>query len=235
MSINKHALFYVLLVAFAFNSQAHAQSDTTGHLEIGPIFIGGASMFMGTVPEGSEARPSAAYEVGCMEQIHLDEDYAITAVLAYESRSMYFQAEGDPAFNQKISINYVTSQVGLKWRQLLLLTVIGFPVSGYQTIRPYDWIYTTEQNPDPIAEFKSGPIDVGMNDLLIDVRIAGLIPLMEFEGNHLDLFMQATYSLSNAIGEDGFQISPNYSTHERVTKSPITTIQAGVSYFFSLR
>lgn len=227
-----------ILILSIFSIASIAQdtnnADTAGHSEVGPMLLGGASMFMGTVPEWTETGPSPAYEVGCMFQTQAGEHLSIVAAFAYESRSIYFQAEGDPVFNQKISINYVTSQAGLKWRQLLLLAVIGFPVYGYQTIGPYDWIYTTEQNPDPIAVFKSGPIDVGMQDLLIDIRIAALVPLIEFQGNRLDLFLQTSYSISNAIGE-GFQVSPSYPPAERITRSPVATIQAGLAYFFSLR
>jgi hypothetical protein len=189
---------------------------------------------MGNVSEGSETHPSPAFITGLMAGVHTGNDFAILSALTYESRSIYFQARGESAFNQRISINYIALPIGFKWREFFLLAVMGFPVSAYQTFKPHSWIYTTEDNPDPIVVFTTGPMEFSSEDMLLDLRIGGLIPLMEFNNNHLDLQMQASYSLSNLVKE-GFHASQSFDPSERVMKSPVATLQVGLAYFFSLR
>ncbi len=226
-----------ILILSVFPLLSVAQSDSTtieGHLEIAPVLLCGASMFMGTAPEGSETRPSLAFTVGVMSAIHISNTFAILGAVAYESRSVYFQAQGEPALNQRIRMNYVAIPIGFKWREFFLLTVMGLPVSSRQELEPDSWYYTSEQSPDPIIEFHSGPREFSSDDMLLDLRIGGIIPLMEFNRNHLDLQIQASYSLSYLVRE-GFHVAQSFDPSERVMKSPIATFQFGLAYFFSLR
>ena len=90
---------------------------------------------------------------------------------------------------------------------------------------------------NPGSGFPSYSRSIGKDTMntLIDIRAEGLLPIVENDFGNLYFVIQASYCLSDAVGMGGFYtVGQNFTNAPNpVTKSPIPTVQIGLSYLFS--
>jgi hypothetical protein len=132
---------------------------------------------------------------------------------------MYFHQEAQDVPNQDYTFNYLSLQPSLKFKNFLLGINIGVPMGG------------TSKLTTSVGSISSDIQDTSLNTL-IDIRIAGLLPIVENDMGNLDFYIQASYCISDAIGGSGF-LTVGQTTVTPITKSPIPTVQIGLAYLFS--
>jgi len=196
--------------------------------EFGVFATGGLSVFFGTVPDGSKTDIHVAWTAGGLFAYTFKPDFGVAMGLGIENRGMYFHEQSKDEPNETIDLTYLSIQPSLKFKSFLLGVNIGIPMSVTQTITGT----TTQTDPFIVPASKITSSD---QNTIVDIRIAGLLPLVENDAANLDFIIQASYCLSDAIGGNGFyttsqnrQNSPN-----PVTKSPLPTVQIGLAYLFS--
>lgn len=188
-------------------------------LEFGPFGSGGLSVFQGDVPDGSKTDIHAAFAFGAMGAFAFNPEWGASLAIAYDSRGMYFHQEAQDVPNQDFTFNYLSLQPSLKFKNFLLGINIGVPMGGTSKV-------TTS-----LGSVSSDIQDTSLNTL-IDIRIAGLLPIVENDMGNLDFYIQASYCISDAIGGSGF-MTVGQTTVAPITKSPIPTVQIGLAYLFS--
>jgi hypothetical protein len=224
----KHTLLSVIasLVLFcAGNSFAQTQ-DTLPYkvYEVGPLVSGGLSiLWPGTIPDGSKTDISPAYTVGVLGTYAANRDIGFALALGYEARGMFFKEQNKSDPNETINFGYLTIQPSLRFKSFLLGVNINLPMSS-------SFSYTTSSYPTNPNSFSKDSLNA-----LIDIRAEGLLPLVENDFGNLYFIIQASYSVTNAVGGKGFYtVSQNFANSPNpVTGSPLPSVQVGLSYLFS--
>lgn len=226
MKFSRLSLIALLIVCSAFVSQSlFAQTqDTLPYklYEIGVFGTGGVGVFNGTVPDGSKTDIRPAYTFGALGTYAANRDIGFALGVGYESRGMFFKEQNKTEPNDVITINYLSIQPSIRFKSFLLGINVGLPLSGN--------VVTNTGLPAPNATFTN---DIGKDTLgtVIDIRAEGLLAIVENDFGNLYFMIQASYPVSDAI-KVGFY-TPGQTTTTPVTKSPIPTVQIGLSYLFS--
>ena len=121
-------------------------------------------------------------------------------------------------------MNYLSLQPSIRFKSFLLGVNIGLPLgSKFESSGPT----YAPTNPNSFAKDSLNTV--------IDIRAEGLLAIVENDIGNLYFVIQASYPLSDAVGGSGFYtVSQNLvNSPSRVTKSPIPTVQIGLSYLFS--
>ena len=193
--------------------------------EIGPFATGGLSVFQGDVPDGSKTDIRPAFTFGALGDYSFNREWGVALGLGYESRGMYFHQQASDPPNETITLNYFTIQPSLKFKSFLLGINIGIPVGN-----------SVKGDLGTINGVNLGTYDKSFGtdtmNMLIDIRASGVLPLVENDKGDLDFIIQASYCLSDAIGKGGFY-TVGQTSASPVTKSPIPTLQIGLTYLFS--
>jgi hypothetical protein len=217
--------FVTLIVLTSLSVRSFAQETDTmayKHYEFGPLATLGLSVFQGDVPEGSKTDihfPAFTFAIQGIYSFH--PYWGAGIAIGYESRGMWFKKEDVEEPNEDFTLNYITIRPSIKFKQFLLGVNIGIPSSNNLKIIPGSGL----------AEFERSFGTDTMNTM-IDIRAEGMLPITESETGALYLHINASYCVSDAIGKGGFTtVGQNDMTP--VTKSPIPTVQIGLSYLFA--
>jgi hypothetical protein len=214
------SLLFLGAVSFtASDSFAQEFAQPYKKLEFGPFASGGLSVFQGDVPDGSKTDIHTAFTFGALGAFTFNPDWGVALGIGYESRGMYFHQESQDVPNQDFTINYLSFQPSLKFKSFLLGINIGVPMGGTALIKTS-------------AGSSSADIPDSSLNTIIDIRAAGLLPIVENDMGNLDFYIQASYCISDAIGGSGF-LTVGQTTATPVTKSPLPTLQIGLAYLFS--
>ncbi|MEI8134292.1 MAG: hypothetical protein WCH46_04320 [bacterium] len=219
------AIALLLLVTIPTITMAQAQ-DTLPYkaYEFGLFGTAGASIFNGTLPDGSKTDLHFAYTLGVLGTVAASHDFGFSLGIGAETRGMFFKEQGKTEPNQTITLNYLSIQPGLRFKSFLVGINIGMPLSG-----KVDYVTGL---PSPLPASYSSDIGKDTLNTVIDIRLAGLLPIVENDFGNLYFMMEVSYPLSDAIGKGGF-FTPGQTSITPVTKSPIPTVQIGFSYLFS--
>lgn len=197
------------------------------HLELGPFFTAGASIFQGDVPDGTKTDIHFAYTGGALVGYSFHPHWGAMLGIGYESRGMKFYQQDNKDFTQNITLNYITIQPSVRFKQFLLGVSIGMPSGG------------TEEIQGTLASGSTGLILTGTSDVnkdnlatLIDIRIGALIPIVESNNGNLDFMIQACYSVSDAFNA-GHLRTVGQTTTATIDKSPLPSLQLGITYLFA--
>lgn len=191
------------------------------HFEVGAGATIGASVFNGTVPDGSKTDIHfPAYLVQAMGIYSFHPYWGVALGIGYESRGMYFKEQNKTEPNVDVSLNYISFQPSIKFKQFLLGATIGLPTGATSTYNPGSGL---------ASQTRSTGKDT-MNTL-IDIRIGGMLPIVENDNGALFFLINASWNVSDAFNQPFF--TPGQTTSTGVTKSPIPTIQVGLSYLFA--
>ena len=209
---------------FAGSSFAQEFQQSYKQYEFGPFATGGLSVFQGDVPDGSKTDIHIAYTFGALADYAFNREWGLALGVGYESRGMYFHQQANDPPNESITLNYITIQPSLKFKSFLLGINIGIPASNNvdYNLNNYNGVNLGKSS----KSYGSDSIN-----LLLDIRAAGVLPLVENDNGDLDFIVQASYCISNAIGKGFYTVGQTTST--AITKSPIPTFQIGLSYLFS--
>lgn len=216
--------FVLLLVAlgFIFAQRSSAQeADTMAykHIEFGAGGTLGASIFNGTVPDGSKTDIHfPAYLIQAMGIYSFHPYWGLALGIGYESRGMYFKQQNVTEPNIDYTLNYISIQPSIKFKQFLLGVTIGLPSSAS---------FKYNQGNGVTSERSVGKDSI---NTLVDIRIGAMLPIFENETGALFLLINASWNVSDAFNV-GF-LSPGQTTTP-ITKSPIHTIQIGFSYLLA--
>lgn len=210
----------------------YAQDSTRSSLEFGPVILAGASSLFGSLPFTMEHAPRPASTLGVIAVMTMDDDdFSIVSSLTFDARSISMKTDLDPTWNHTINMTYVGLQMGAKWKALTALMSMALPLAIDQQVNPDSTIHTTEQHPDPIIVGSGSQMKAG--DLLIELRLGGLLPILTDGNNHLDFCFQATFGVFRINGENSFYTLAADPDHK--VNGQMASVQAGLCYFFSLR
>jgi hypothetical protein len=229
MKLTKLSVFVVFLFCISQSSLAQTQ-DTLPYkaYEIGVFATGGACVFNGTVPDGSKTDIRPAFTFGALGTYAANRDIGFALGLGYESRGMFFKAQNVATPNETITLNYFSVQPSIRFKSFLLGVNIGIPMSS-----SFDSVLDNT-NPAGISPSSGSFFTKDHMNTVIDIRAEGLLAIVENDIGNLYFIIQASYPLTSAISEGFYTVSQtNPSSSNTVTKSPIPTVQIGLSYLFS--
>ena len=151
-------------------------------------------------------------------------DIGFTLSLGYEALGMHFYQYNDASAFETITLSYFTIQPSFRFKNFLIGINIDLPVSSSFEVSG------NVAHASPSSDFASSKLNT-----LIDIRLEGLLPLVENDFGNLYFLMQASYCLSSAVGGDGFYtVGQNFANApNKVTSSPLPSAQLGLSYLFS--
>jgi hypothetical protein len=216
---------FLALALLCLTHVLHAQSDSA-RFEFGPSILAGASTFAGNAPGEIESTPEATYGLGVMNVIQWTSDnFGMVLGIAFESRAYSFSPQDYAYAQQTVRMNYVSVQAGMKIGYVLFTTVVGIPISGRETFNPGSWFETTEQHPDP-SPVQSRRVNITEEDIMLDLRLGLLVPILAVGTNHLSAQAQVSWGLSR------MRFVPTALPEKR---GSVVSIQAGLSYFFAIR
>jgi hypothetical protein len=223
LTISLFASFLILLSSITVSAQTNPQDTLPYKLyEVGLFGTGGVCVFNGTVPDGSKTDIRPAFTFGALGTYAANRDIGFALGLGYESRGMFFKAQNKTEPNETITLNYFSIQPSLRFKSFLIGVNIGLPISSS---------FDSTGNPFPSnsAYFATGNLNT-----VIDIRAEGLLPIIENDFGNLYFIIQASYPLTSATNLPYYTVAQtNYTLSEAVTKSPIPTVQIGLSYLFS--
>jgi hypothetical protein len=209
------------VLGFASRSGAQEFQESFKQYEFGPLASGGVSVFQGSVPDGAKTDIHVAYTFGILGDYAFNKDFGFALGLGYESRGVYFKAQGASTPNVDMAAGFFSIQPSLKFKAFLLGVNIGLPMSGTAKYTS-DLLNTTST--------------IGSDSLgtIIDIRAAALLPLVENDKGNLDFYIQASYCVSDFFGKNGVILWGIQSDPTKpITKSPVPTLQLGLTYLFS--
>jgi hypothetical protein len=226
MQSSKLSLVALLLLcsAFAFQPLFAQTQDTLPYkaYEIGVFGTGGVCVFNGTVPDGSKTDIRPAYTFGALGTYAANRDIGFALGLGYEARGMFFKAQNVTTPNETITLNYFSVQPSVRFKSFLLGVNIGLPLSS-------SFDSSGDVSPSNAGFFAKANLNT-----VIDIRAEGLLPIVENDFGDLYFIIQASYPLTSAINTGFFTVAQTTPTAANlVTKSPIPTVQIGLSYLFS--
>ncbi len=224
MRSSKLSLVILLVVlSFFFTQRSFAQETDTmayKHIEFGAGGTLGASIFNGTVPDGSKTDIHfPAYLIQAMGIYSFHPYWGLALGIGYESRGMFFKQQNVTEPNIDYSLNYISIQPSIKFKQFLLGVTFGLP-SGAS--------YKSNLGNGVSFDRSIGKDSV---NTLIDIRIGGMLPIFENETGALFLLINASWNVSDAFNFGFF--TPGQTSTASITKSPIHTIQIGFSYLLA--
>lgn len=215
-----------VLIGFVSESFAQEFQQPYKRFEIGAFGTGGLSIFQGNVPDGAKTDIQAAYTFAALASYMVDPQFGFALGIGYEKRGAYFHKESKTEPNETYTLNYISIQPSIRFKSFLLGVNIGMPAGGT----------------DKYTQGSSGGTDISFEkdfkdsmSTNIDIRASGLLPIVENDNGNLYFLIQASYSVSDALGKNGFRLSPFIQTDPiQVNKSsPIPTVQIGLSYLLS--
>ncbi|MEP7234246.1 MAG: hypothetical protein ABI778_03010 [Ignavibacteriota bacterium] len=193
------------------------------HFEVGPFFTAGLSVFQGDVPEGAKTDVHFAFSGGALLAYSFHQSWGVALGLGYESRGIYFHKEAVEIPNIDFTLNYFSIQPSIKFKQFLLGVNIGLPLSGKSK-----W---NTGYPAPAASSVEGEANKDSLNTMIDIRAQGLLPIVENDDGALYFVINASYNVSDALKNFVLPFQNDFS--KPVTKSPIPTLQLGLSYMLA--
>ncbi len=213
----------IAALSLFFVRTTSAQEDTMAykHFEVGAGATLGASIFNGTVPEGSKTDIHfPAYLIQAMGIYSFHPYWGAALGIGYETRGMFFKQQNVTEPNVDFTLNYISIQPSIKFKQFMLGVTIGVPTGASVKYTPGSGlpVQTTSVGKDTM-------------NTLIDIRIGGMLPIVENDAGALYFLINASWNLSDAFNQ-GFG-TPGQTSGGLVTKSPIHTIQLGLSYLFA--
>ena len=160
------ALLFVLSVFVSKPVFAQIDQDTLPfkHLEVGPFFTAGLSIFQGDVPDGAKTDVHFAFSGGALAMYSFHPHWGFGLALGYESRGMYFHEQANDTINETIGLNYLSIRPSIKFKQFLLGVNIGIPLSA-----------TTEYSHSNLS-LVYPPITKDIMNTILDIRAEGLLP-----------------------------------------------------------
>lgn len=210
----------------------YAQDSTRSSLALGPVILAGASSLFGSLPFPMEPAPRPSSTLGVIAVMTTnDDDFSIVSSLTFDVRSISMKSDLYPTLYHTINMTYVGVQMGAKWKALTALMSMALPLAIDQHVFPDPYIHTTEQHPDPIIVASGSQMQ--SKDLLLELRLGGLFPILSDGNNHLDLCLQATFGVFTMNGESSFYTLA-FDPDQKVN-AQMASVQAGLCYFFSLR
>lgn len=224
----RFSIFGFVLAALCFLSSkpvfAQIDQDTLPfkHLEVGPFFTAGLSIFQGDVPQGAKTDVHFAFTGGALVAYSFHPHWGFALGLGYDSRGMYYHEEGKDIPNIDYALNYFSIRPSIKFKQFLLGVNIGLPLSGHSK-------WNTGSNP-PDPQTVETDIKASMNTM-IDLRAEGLLPIVENDNGALYFVMSAAYCVSDAM--NAFKLPFQDDFNKPITKSPVPTAQIGLSYLLA--
>ena len=225
----RFSIFGLVLLALCFLSSkpvfAQIDQDTLPfkHLEVGPFFTAGLSIFQGDVPTGAKTDVHFAFTGGALAMYSFHPHWGFALGLGYDSRGMYYHKEGKDIPNIDFVLNYFSIRPSIKFKQFLLGVNIGLPLSGHSK-------WNTGFNP-PGVQTVEGDANKDSLNTMIDIRAEGLLPIVENDNGALFFVMSASYCVSDVMGAFVLPFQDDFST--RITKSPVPTLQIGLSYLLA--
>ncbi len=215
-----------VLVGFASESFAQEFQQPYKHIEVGFFATGGLSIFQGNVPDGAKTDIQSAYTFGALGSFMIDPQFGFALGMGYEKRGAYFHKESKTEPNETYTLNYISIQPSVRFKSFLLGVNIGMPVGGTDK-------YTPGSSGGTDISFERDFKDSMATN--IDIRASALLPIVENDNGNLYFMIQAAYSISDALGKNGFRLSPFIQTDPLLVNkgSPIPTIQIGLSYLLS--
>lgn len=228
MRSSKLSLVVLLLVCSALASKPlfaqDSPKDTLPYklYEVGVFGTGGISIFSGTVPDGSKTDIRPAYTFGALGTYAANRDIGFALGLGYETRGMFFKAQGQTSPNETITLNYFSLQPSIRFKSFLLGVNIGLPMGS-------TFAFDSSFVPTDPASFAKANLNT-----LIDIRAEALLPIVENDFGNLYFIIQASYPLTSATNTSFYTVSQTMPIPSNaVAKSTIPTVQIGLSYLFS--
>lgn len=219
------AAFIILSCSIQAFAQVNPQDTLPYKLyEFGLFGTGGLSIFQPTPPDGTKTDIQPAYTFGVLGTYAANRDIGFALGLGYESRGMFFKEQNKTEPNEIFTFGYLAIQPSLRFKSFLIGINVDIPMSFNATINPGSGLPSSSRS-----------IGKDTMNTLIDIRAEGLLPIVENDFGNLYFVIQASYCLSDAVGMGGFYtVGQNLANSpDRVTKSPIPTVQIGLSYLFS--
>lgn len=216
------AIIIAIVCGMATQSFAQEFQESYKQYEFGPLATGGASVFMGTVPDGAKTDVHVAYTFGIFGDFNFNPVVGFALGLGYESRGVFFKAADASEPNYDIAMSYFAIQPSVKFRSFLLGMNIGLPLSG--TVK-----YTSS-----LGSASSKINSTDSMGTLIDIRAGVVLPLVENDKGNLDFYVQASYCLTNFFGDNKLALyGIQTDLSKPISSSPVPTLQLGLTYLFS--
>ncbi len=215
-----------VLVGFVSESFAQDFQQPYKRFEIGAFGTGGLSIFQGNVPDGVKTDIQAAFTFAALASYMVDPQFGFALGVGYEKRGAYFHKESKTDPNETYTLNYISIQPSIRFKSFLLGVNIGMPASGTNKYNPS----STSTIVGDVSTEKDFKDSMSTN---IDIRASGLLPIVENDNGNLYFLIQASYSVSDALGKNGFIIPFQTDLTSVNKKSTIPTVQIGLSYLLS--
>lgn len=210
------------VLGLASRSGAQEFQESYKQYEFGPFATGGISVYQGTVPDGAKTDIHVAYSFGVLGDYSFNKDFGVALGLGYESRGVYFKKSDASEPNYDESAALFSIQPSLKIKAFMLGVSIGVPLST-----------TAKYNFGGALGSASSTVSSDSTGTLIDIRAGALLPLVENDKGNLDFMIQVSYCVSDFFGKNGRVVLFQSDLSKPMTKSPVPTLQLGLTYLFS--
>ena len=220
--------FTILLVLGSLGlSNATAQDTASApygnkRIMVGPEFLAGPCAFIGTIPNGLKTDMRFAFETGILSYINITPSFGFTLGLAYDGRGMNFHDQNNSSELTNTVINYFSIQPGLKFKDFTLGVGIGIPFGGN---------YASEGVTAPAMA--SGNLNASDMNTLVELRIGGMVPIVESESGDFRFMINGSYPLTKTFGStSALALAQRHNPNPQ--DGPVATLTAGFGYLFGV-
>ncbi len=212
------ALFVTLGLSIVHAQDTASSPFGAKRLTIGPEFLGGGSVYAGDVPNGLKTDARFSFNAGILGYLNMTPSFAFALGIVYDSRGMNFHNQNDATQLENTTLNYLSFQPGIKFKDFTLGLGIGIPMSA-----------SIDRQ---ITGFSATPdIATTLLSTLLELRIGGTVPIMEGESGDLRFIINGSYPLSKVYQSSG---GITYLSIPTSKDGPVPTVQAGLSYQFGV-
>ena len=221
----KYLAVLLVLAVFVPALRAQSNSDSTWKdIKLGPMFEAGGSVNAGNVANGAKTNFGFAWNADAAAVFPLAPRIAIDAVLGYDSRSISFYKQDDQNFKYDYNFNYFAIRPGLLIGAFSVGLGLGIPL-GYSV--------TVQQGANQPTT--SSSIGATAMNLLLEVRLGAMVPLIESPNGDLNFLVEGTYSFNNLVSNGPLPYyDPKAGASSSSNNGPLATLQFGFSYLFDL-
>jgi hypothetical protein len=214
-------LFAFLGVAFSAHAQStgSAPSEPWKNITLGPLFSAGAAVDAGTVAKGSKTNYAFAFSAGADVDFPVTPNFAANLALAYDARSINFHDQNTDANKVDYTFGYFEIRPELRFSGFMIGLGIGVPVSASATGG---------------GTVTSPAIGSSAMNTLFEVRLGGMIPVVESNTGSLDFTIEGSYAFTKIVSTGAPLAFSGTSTSTSDNNGPLASVQLGVKYLFDL-
>jgi hypothetical protein len=179
------------------------------------MFMPGAAVNAGPVFNGYMTSSRFSWSLGGLVDIPISVTNGFIIGLAYDQRAVNFHSQTNEAIRQDYTFSYMSVRPELRLSSFLIGFGLGVPVSETDEVS-LDGVHTN-----------TGSRNVGSLNMLAEVRLGTMLPIVDNPSGKLDLMIEGSYPFTKI-----------YSNAAAATESkdngPIATLELGLSYLFNV-